>query len=216
MGDRRPIAMRDLAISKRVASRLADRGWSPNAISVAGMFAGIAAGLAFWSTSLLGEWWRPAFLAGAVLTQLRLLANMLDGMVAVDTGKESPVGELYNEVPDRVSDVAILVGLGYAVQGSPALGWIAALAAVLTAYVRAQVAVAGAPQDFCGPLAKPQRMFLVTITSLYCSVMPAEMSPTLASGPGLPALCLLVIAVGGLVTALRRLSRGARFLRSPT
>ena len=42
------------------------------------------------------------FLVAAVCVQLRLLANLLDGMVAVGSGQASRIGELYNEVPDRV------------------------------------------------------------------------------------------------------------------
>ena len=51
---------------------------------------------------------------------LSLLANLLDGMVAMGRGVASPVGELFNEVADRVSDTAILLGLGWAA-GNPAL-----------------------------------------------------------------------------------------------
>ncbi len=43
------------------------------------------------------------WLAGALLVQLRLLANLYDGMVAVLRQIASPVDELFNEVPDRVS-----------------------------------------------------------------------------------------------------------------
>jgi phosphatidylglycerophosphate synthase len=83
----------------------------------------------------------------AVGVQLRLLANMFDGMVAIETGRTSAVGELYNEVPDRVSDTAVLVGAGYAAGGCPVLGYVAALLAVFIAYVRAQGRVAGASQE---------------------------------------------------------------------
>ena len=57
--------------------------------------------------------------------QLRLLCNMLDGMVAVEGGKGSRTGEIYNEVPDRIADPLLLVPAGYAI-GLPygvELGW---------------------------------------------------------------------------------------------
>ena len=214
MGERRPLATRELGMSKRAAARVARAGWTPNAISVAGMFAAVLASVSLWLTSAVPDYWRLWFVLGAALTQLRLLANMLDGMVALATGKASPVGELYNEVPDRVSDTAILVGLGCAVGGSAMLGLATALAAVFTAYVRAQVKVAGAPQDFCGPMAKPHRMFLVTVVAIYCGVMPVAWQPETVAGYGLTAACALVILVGSLVTSVRRLSRGARALSS--
>ena len=176
--ERRPIASREKKISQRMADVLAKRGVSPNLISVIGMLCGIAAGLALAATSL-EVWPRVAFIAAAVLMQLRLLANMLDGMVAVQCGKASPVGELYNEVPDRVSDAAAFVGAGYAVGSHPALGFVAAILAVFIAYIRVQGKVAGAPQDFGGPMAKPQRMFALTLLALYCGLAPPGWQPAL-------------------------------------
>lgn len=212
--ERRPIASREAALSKRLATWLADRGVSPNAISLAGMAAGIAAGGAFVLTAWLD---RPqlAFLAATCLMQLRLLANMLDGMVAVQTGKASPVGELFNEVPDRVSDAAIFMGAGYAVGALPELGYLAACVALFTAYVRAEGKVAGAHQEFCGPMAKPQRMFFLSVAALYCGVTPHAWQPSLPQIPkaGILAAALALVVLGGLWTACRRLLRIARALR---
>ena len=212
--DRRPIASRERKISKTLAHALAVRGVSPNGISTAGMIAGVAAGLALAATTLPG-WERPAFVAAALLIQLRLLANMLDGMVAVECGKASPVGELFNEVPDRVSDAAMLIGAGYAAGGSPALGYTAACLALFVAYVRAEGKVAGAPQEFCGPMAKPQRVFLITLVALYCAFAPQGWQPQLSRLPGWGpvAFGLGVIIAGGIWTALRRLRRIANALQ---
>ena len=57
---------------------------------------------------------------------------------AVESGIASPIGELHNEVADRVSDAAILIGAGYALGSVPELGFVTALLAVFLAYVRAQ------------------------------------------------------------------------------
>lgn len=212
--ERRPIASREAAWSKRVAGWLARSGVSPNAISLAGMFAGITAGAAFALTPF-PDWGWIAFLAAAGLMQLRLLANMFDGMVAVQTGKTSPLGELFNEIPDRVSDAAIFIGAGYAAGSLPELGYLAACAALFTAYVRAEGKMAGAPQEFCGPMAKQQRMFVLTLVAVYCGLTPKMWQPTVTwpAGAGLTAGALLVIAVGGVMTAIRRLIRIGRLLR---
>jgi phosphatidylglycerophosphate synthase len=214
--ERRPIAARKLRISHALAGWLARRGASPNGISIAGMLCGIAAGVALGATPSLSPFeQRLAWAGAAVLIQLRLLANMLDGMVALATGRASAVGELYNEVPDRVSDAAILIGAGYAVGGYQALGYWAACVALFTAYVRALGKGAGAPQEFGGPMAKQQRMFLVTLVALYCAFAPAAWQPRgkIPQDPGLMAIGLLVIIVGGVVTVLRRLARIAANLR---
>jgi phosphatidylglycerophosphate synthase len=208
--DRRPIGARSWRASRAAADWLVRRGASANGISVAGMVAGLAAGGAFAATAHLdGLPQRLAWLAATVLIPLRLLANMLDGMVAIGSGRASPVGGLYNEVPDRVSDAATLIGLGYAAGGNPALGYLAALAAVFTAYVRALGKAAGAGQEFVGPFAKPQRMWCVIAAAAYCGLAPADWLPAV----GLPAVVLGVVAVGSFLTALRRLGHIARTLQ---
>ncbi|MER3417427.1 MAG: CDP-alcohol phosphatidyltransferase family protein [Chloroflexota bacterium] len=213
--ERRPIAARRWPIWQHTAKWLARRGVSPNGISLAGMGCGIAAGVALAATTYAVGWERFAWLAGATLIQLRLLANLLDGMVAIESGRASPVGELYNEVPDRVSDAATLIGAGYAVGGDAVLGYVAACIALFTAYVRALGKAVGAPQDFCGPMAKQQRMALLTLVALYCGLTPADWQPIWGDPPrqGLAAAGLLVIALGSLLTAIRRLVRIAANLK---
>src|SRR3954454_22136119 len=110
--DRRPIATRNRKWAQGATAWLASRNVSPNAISVAGMCACIAAGFALGLTSV--EYNRIFWLIAAVGAQLRLTANMLDGMVALVSARASKVGELYNEVRDRVSDAAMFIGAGYA------------------------------------------------------------------------------------------------------
>lgn len=205
--DRRPIAARGHPLAQHIADALVRRHVSPNAISVAGMVLGLAGGAAF---ALIARaptgataWW----LIGASCVQLRLAANMFDGMVAVGRGIASPLGELYNEVPDRVSDSAVLLGVGAAADAW-GLGALAALAAMLTAYVRAVGKAAGAPSDFGGPMAKQQRMFLVTTLAVWCALVPTAWQP-----PALIVAVLWTITVGGLLTATLRLVRIARALR---
>ncbi|MCS7468881.1 CDP-alcohol phosphatidyltransferase family protein [Stieleria sp. ICT_E10.1] len=217
--DRRPIASRERAVSKRFANWLVRRKVTPNSISIAGMVAGIAVGFAFAMTNHSPY---PAvfFLTAAMLMQLRLLANMLDGMVAVESGSASPVGELYNEIPDRVSDAAMFVGAGYAWGSDPTLGYIAACLALFVAYLRAQGKVAGAHQEYCGPLGKPQRVFLMTLTSLLCGLVPASWHAEMAthSALGMSGSLMgwgLVVAIIGTVwTGVRRLRRIAHALRT--
>jgi phosphatidylglycerophosphate synthase len=215
--ERRPLAARQWHVSHVMASWLASRGASPNAISIAGMLAGIAAGICLAATNIAPDWARIGWLLGAGLIFIRGLANMLDGMVAVASGRASRVGELFNEAPDRVSDAAILVGCGYAAGGDPVLGFSAALAAVFTAYVRAIAKVAGSPQDYCGPMAKIQRMAVVLLVALFCGAAPTGWQPLWGQPPkfGLAAVGLSAIIVGCLVTSVRRLLRAAGQLRKP-
>ena len=85
-------------------------GIGPNAISLASIgFAALAA-LALWATSATGEALQPVLWpAAAAGIQLRLLCNLLDGMVAVEGGRGSKSGEVFNDAPDRLADLLILV-----------------------------------------------------------------------------------------------------------
>jgi len=175
---------------------------------------GIGAALALVATaSLSGAESRLVWLGAAALVQLRLLANMFDGMVATEAGEASPIGELFNEVPDRVSDVAILVALGSVRGSSVVLGFSAALLAVFVAYVRALGGSAGVGQVFDGWMAKPQRMFLVTILCLFEAFVPESWNMPLAgTASSWPAAILLVICLGCAMTAGTRLRTIARRL----
>ena len=214
--ERRPLRSRDRELSHCAAHWLAQRAVSANAISCTALGFGVLAGVALALTAL-PRWDRWAFIVAAVFVQLRLLGNMLDGMVALETKTASPVGELYNEVPDRLADAAILFGGGYAAGGWPMLGALAACVAIFVAYVRAEGKVAGAPQDFCGPMAKPHRMFTVTVFALLCGALPQAWQPHwdwAGRRLGLMTVGLGLIVVGGIWTAVRRLCRSARALRN--
>ena len=203
---RRPIKAREFGFVRAVARWLAAHGASANAISIVGLFAALCAGASF-RLAIPGSPW--LWLAGAALVETRLLCNMFDGMVAVERGTVSRLGEIFNEVPDRIADVAVLVGLGYAPGSSAWLGFMAALAAVFTAYLRAVGTSLGQPADFRGPMAKPQRMQATALIAAVSAFAGALALPPegIAFGLGLPGLGLALIAVGTAITAGRRLGR---------
>jgi phosphatidylglycerophosphate synthase len=199
--DRRPLASRDTAWARRLASALARSSITPNQISVLSI---VFAALGAWA--LVDA--RPLALVGAAIcVQLRLLCNLVDGMVAIEGGKQSPVGSLYNEFPDRIADSLLLVALGHAC-GVPWLGWLAALLAALTAYVRATGGALGLAQDFRGPMAKPHRMAVLTVA---CLVGAAELQWNGTRWALLAAA--VVIAAGSALTCATRALAIARALR---
>lgn len=214
--ERRPVSARGWKTVRRLARWLAGHHVPPNVISIAGMLCSIAAGASLAATAVAVPYERPAWVVGGVLILLRALANVLDGLVAVEFGQAGPLGDLYNEVPDRVSDVAMLIGLGYSAGGDAVLGYAAACAAVLVAYIRAVGKIAGASQEYGGVMAKQQRMFLVAAIALYSGLAPRgwEIRGDAASAVGLAAVGLAVIIAGCLWTMLWRLRRIAARLRS--
>jgi phosphatidylglycerophosphate synthase len=208
-GDRRPLASRNTRWAQTIARRLAAMAITPNQISQASMAAAAMAGLAFWLTSETQDGLRSLlFIAAALFCQLRLLCNLFDGMVAVEGGKGAPDGPFWNEFPDRVADLFILVGAGYGI-GLPALGFAAGACAVLTAYVRELGRANGAPSDFSGPMAKQHRMAAITLAA----VVSAFEGLWLGDGDVMLA-ALVVIAIGAAFTALRRARRQTSWLRA--
>ena len=207
--DRRPIKARELPFFQHLAVKLAAKGASANAISVAGAVCSIVAGGALAATRVTpNPWARLLWICGAIGAQLRLQANLLDGMVAIAGGKASAVGELFNEVPDRISDPAIFIGLGYAAGAWPWLGWLAALLAVLTAYVRVLGKSAGAGSDFGGPMGKQHRMFVVTVLCAAIAFLPVDWLRWQPVNVALGIVC-----VGSFLTAYRRLMHIAKALK---
>lgn len=181
-------------------------GVSPNAISLGSLAFAVAAGVCLaWTARTQGSA-RPAlFLAAAACIQLRLLCNMLDGMVAVEGGKRTVYGEIFNDMPDRFADVAILVGAGYPIANyswGHELGWLAATLAVITAYIRLLGGSMGVTQYFLGPMAKPHRMALLTAA---CVVSAFENYLGLRGQT--IALALIIMVIGMLVTCVRRTLR---------
>ncbi|OOG10990.1 CDP-alcohol phosphatidyltransferase family protein [Pseudomonas sp. C9] len=191
--NRRPIKTRSAGWAKRITDRLVKRDISPNQISVASIAFALAGALALnIDNGLIGS------LLCAVGIQLRLLCNLFDGMVAIEGGKKSDIGSLYNEFPDRIADSLLIIGLGYAI-GHVDLGWFAALAAALTAYVRVFGGSLGLKQTFMGPMAKQHRMAVMTAGLLLNAV-----ETTVYGTHYVLLIALLIIAVGSAATCVTR------------
>ncbi|MGH6950696.1 MAG: CDP-alcohol phosphatidyltransferase family protein [Vitreimonas sp.] len=231
--NRRPISQRSHGWAKYMTRVLAKSGVTPNFISFTSIVFASLAGACFYASALATNPIDRVLLClgAALFCQLRLLANMLDGMVAVEAGKGSPDGPVWNELPDRFADIAVLVGAGYAVAllgvADASLGWAAAVAAVMTAYVREVVKGAGAPADFSGPMAKPHRMFVMTMAALL-SIFDGPLGGAWVAwllggrwsgGSGEGAfieLALWIVLIGSTLTVLNRAWRGLMYLnKSP-
>ena len=131
----------------------------PDAISYASVVAAAIAAFCFWKSGF-----HPALLFVAPLfCYLRLWFNMLDGMVAIASGKASWRGEILNDLPDRVSDVLIFAGVAHSGWMNPYLGYWAAIFALLTAYVGMFGQAVGVQREFSGVMSKPWRMVALHI-----------------------------------------------------
>lgn len=200
--DRRTVRSRSNPAIRALAGALARSAVTPDQVSAFSIAAATAVPVGLFC---LGGG------AGAVVAiagiQLRLLANVVDGLVAIEGGRRSALGEVWNELPDRITDSVILVSLGYA-SGLGALGWLCALLALATAYVRVFGGALGQPQRFSGPMAKQHRMFVATL-----ALVPAAVPALAAHASQAMVLALAAIAAGSTLTCVRRTRAIARALR---
>jgi len=203
--NRRPIKSRGAGWAQGLAKAMAGAGIAPDVISAGSvMFAAAGAASLVISSLALDQRRSFALLVAAACVQGRLICNLLDGMVAVEYARGSSAGPIWNELPDRIADLLLLVGAGYAgamlgQTWAEPLGWLAGALAVLTAYVRELGRGLGQPADFSGPMAKPHRMAALTAACVISAFEP------LWGGRGQVLLiALAVIAAGAAWTVVRR------------
>ena len=205
--DRRPLTSRNTRWAGALARRLARGPLTPNGISMLSVVFATLAGAAFWASGRTEGGAQAALLVAAALgCQLRLLCNLLDGMVAVEGGRGTPDGPFWNEAPDRVADVVILVGAGLGAH-EPALGWAVATLAVGTAYMRELGRANGTGSDFGGPMAKPHRMALMTGGALVAAVVSLLPVGAPVGALGILEIALWIVAAGALLTVVLRSRR---------
>jgi phosphatidylglycerophosphate synthase len=199
--NRRPIAARGSAWAQAFARVLARSHISPNQISALSVVcAGIGVAALLLAPPVSG------LLVFALAIQARLICNLLDGLVAIEGGKKSVLGGLYNEFPDRIADSLFIVAVGYVIH-QPWLGWWGALAAALTAYVRVFGGSLGLTQNFRGPMAKQHRMAVLTIAALLGALEWYVWQTQYAL-----VIAAYVVAIGASITCITRTRAIARQL----
>jgi phosphatidylglycerophosphate synthase len=199
LASRRPLKSRSSSWASAASRALLKAGVKPNQVSVMSVVfaAGGAAGL------LLVPWPWLAWALCAAGIQLRLLCNLMDGMLAVEGGLRSPNGDLYNEFPDRLADVAVLAAMGLAAgtRAAEILGWTAACGALCTAWIRSHGSSLTGRHDFRGPMAKQHRMALATALCVIAAVLNGSphTATVLLSG-------LALMNAGLVLTVVRRMT----------
>ncbi|WP_167502290.1 CDP-alcohol phosphatidyltransferase family protein [Streptomyces malaysiensis] len=175
----KPWFARRLTLLRR---KLIRSGVSPNVVTFAGM---LCAGAAAASFALLPAPW--AVVPVVVFLTARLACANLDGSIARETGKQTRLGSLLNEIGDRVAD--LLVILGFLPHISPSLVLGALLASSAPSWISIAGAAAGVRRINGGPMGKTERCLVVAVAA--------------ASGWYVPAA--VVIVVGSALTAGVRL-----------
>jgi phosphatidylglycerophosphate synthase len=208
---RRPIAA-VFRLTARGATRLCLRaGVTADAISYLSVVAAAIAAICFWQSGR-----HPGLLIVAPLfCYLRLWCNMLDGMVALASGRASSRGEVLNDLPDRVSDVLIFVGAAHSGWMNPLFGYWAAILSLGTAYVGTLGQAVGVQREFSGLMSKPGRMAVLHLGAwLTYALFRWNNGDTKIDGLSTLEWTCLIVITGCLQTNARRLSRILRALKA--
>jgi phosphatidylglycerophosphate synthase len=207
--ERRELKSRSTLWAKNSAHLLYKAHLSPNMVSVLSVvFAGLGA-WAFYNAHAQPKY----FFIAALFIQLRLFCNLMDGMLAIEYQKKSPLGDIYNDAPDRAADVLLILGAGLAAKGPWAihLAWCVSLLAVATAYLRLLASSLGRPQGYLGPQAKQHRMFLLTVGAILSGFYNDTFS---AYDMNILYGVLVIMLIGTKITCIRRLMRLAHALKA--
>ncbi len=162
---------------------------NPNWLTVAGTLISFAAAVAF----ALGE-----FVWGSVLMLAGGFFDLIDGVVARHHGVASRFGAFLDATLDRVTDMAILLGIStyYAIAGEPGLVLLSGYAlasGVLVSYVKARAELE--LSDFrVGLLERGERVGLIAAGGIF----------------GFMVLALWIVAVGSTITVIQRFALAYR------
>src|SRR5438045_2075859 len=209
---RRPIAGMFRRTANGAVNFCVRAGVHPDVVSYFSMVFAAGAGVCF-LFSRRHPW---LLLIAPLLCYGRLWMNMLDGMVALASGKASRRGEVLNELPDRISDVIIFAGVAHSGLAHPTLAYWAGIAALMTAYVGTLGQAVASRREFGGVMAKPIRMVVLHLAAwLTLALILSSRAVRLGPLSVLDFACLIVIA-GCVQTIAVRLSRTFHLLEEQT
>ena len=168
---------------------------SPDVVTLAAIPVAVVGGSLLLSSVAI-----PALLlAVPFVVALRLLLNLLDGQLARRTGQTHPRGELFNEVGDRLADVALLAPVAFLPGAQPETTLLGVAAALLASYIGVASKVAGGERIYRGILSKPGRMVLLGVFCVLAFALgPAAwwwFGPLLLFGTSLTVVERLYVAI---------------------
>jgi phosphatidylglycerophosphate synthase len=199
--DRRPIKHVFRMMAFWVTDRCVSWGVRANTISLLSIVSATIAGALLWLSP--HEPW--LLFVAPWFAMLRLYFNMLDGMVAIKAGEAGPTGEVFNELPDRLSDVIIFASVAHTAYANTTLTYWVIVGMLLVAYIGILGKTVGARRQFGGLMPKPVRMYLLVVACLLqLAIAPSPATPVVALGMTAFDLISILILAGLAETATRR------------
>lgn len=174
-----------------LVDRLAARQTTPNQVTVAALGISLLAALCIAGGGLR---------LGALVLLLAAVGDLIDGMLARQTGQVTPFGAFFDSTLDRLGEGAVLAALAYqfAVTGRPvvvAVTLLALLGSLLVSYTRARAEALGV-ECKVGLMSRAERVVLLVAGLLI----------------GLPGLAVLLLAALSLYTVGERVLHVRRAL----
>ena len=178
-----------------VVERLADRGITPNQVTLAALGLSVLEGLLILLFAVSAF---PLLLLPLALL-LRMALNAIDGMLAREHGMESALGAILNELGDVLSDSALYLPLAY-VPGVPAALVVVVVVLAVIGEMAGLVGLRlGGGRRYDGPMGKSDRALVFGAIGLLLGL-------GLEPGPWLDALLSIVVLllVATIVNRARR------------
>ncbi len=171
---------------------------SPDAVTLAAVPVAIAGGACL----LMSPAAPPILILVPIACASRLVLNLLDGALARRTGRMHARGELFNELADRVADVALLVPVAFLPGAQRETVLLGVLGSVFASFAGLAPRAAGGERIYRGILSKPGRMVLLSTFAII--VLIAGPQAWWPFGP--------ILLVGTILTAAERIVIGVRRL----
>ena len=181
-----------------VVAALDRAGVSPDAVTLAAIPLALAGG----GLLLLSPTLPLVLFAIPLVAAARLVLNLLDGALARRTRRIHPRGELYNELADRVADIALLAPVAFLPGAQRETVLLGVVGALFASYAGVAAKAAGAARLYRGVLSKPGRMALLAVFAI--AVLVAGDGAWIAFGP--------ILLAGTVLTAIERIAAGIRAL----
>ncbi|MCL2120418.1 MAG: hypothetical protein FWH27_18545 [Planctomycetaceae bacterium] len=143
-------------------------------------------------------------LLSILLTFVRMTLNTIDGVIAIERGNLRLKGEIVNALPDRYSDIFILMGIGLSPLCAPWLGMAGMASMFLVSYTGMLSKAIAVNWQHHGPLGKVERLILMMLFSLLQYLCLTDKIGSIGAFSYFEWLMVLFIVLGQ-CTVLRRL-----------
>ncbi len=186
---------------------LMGKGATPLGVVVTGSVLSLVAGLLFFFTDAVAHpthlWW-----VGASCCLLRFICLQVNEALGFDSRSQPTKAQefAYFDLPDRMADAIIFLGLGFASESNAWLGLAAALIANFSAYIRTLGLARGASWSASGsgPMGRSHRILLVAAGAFLVASRPSLLA---RFETWIPEGLLVVVILGCVATICVRLYR---------